>query len=186
MFAKVFIEHFPLLPVEDEGRLNDPDLRENFIERVFTLHRYREHVRGAGSMGALMEFHARHKLLIMAHNQQAMREMGKLLAAGRRKEVTRVCGEYEAMLLRALQLRATPKKHTNVLQHMLGYFKSMLTPDEKQEMLEVIDTFHNGKVPLIVPVTLFKHYVRKYDVAYLKEQVYLNPHPIELKLRNHA
>ncbi len=186
LFAKAFMAHFPLLPVEDEGRLHDPDLRENFIERVFTLHRYRQVVQDGDSLHALMAFHASHKLLIMAHDAQAVRELGRLLASGKRRSIRALASEYEVCLLKALKRQATPRKHTNVLQHMLGYFKAMLSADEKQEMLEVIDDFHHGTLPLIVPVTLFRHYVRKYGVPYLAQQVYLNPHPVELKLRNHA
>jgi len=187
LFAQAFMEHFPLLPVEEEGRLHDAGLRENFIERIFTLARYREAASGGAGIRALTDFHARHKLLLMSHSQKAVREMGRLLAGPRKgRNVARLAAGYETQLLAALKLRATPRKHTNVLQHMLGYFRDLLDADEKAEVLELVEQFKSGLIPLIVPVTLFRHFVRKYDVPYLAEQVYLHPHPVELKLRNHA
>jgi len=178
------MEHFPLIPVEEEGRLHDPHLRENFIERIFTLNRWRQMLKGKKSAGALVGFHTRHKLLILSHSTKHYREMGKLVAETKGKKISEIYARYEILLMEALGLKATLKKHTNVLHHMMGYFKKQLTADEKQELLEVINDFYSGLVPLIVPVTLFKHYVRKYGQPYLKDQFYLSPHPMELKLRN--
>ncbi len=186
LFAKAFMRHFPLLPVEDDGRLNDPDLRENFIERVFTLKRYRDSVRPTPRIKNLLRFHEQHKFLIQSHSTERSRAMGGLLASSGKAKAGETCEAYEHMLLEALRLKATVKKHTNILHHMLGHFKKLLTADEKSEMLEVIDQYHDELAPLIVPITLFQHYVRKYDVHWLKDQVYLHPHPNELKLRNHA
>ena len=186
MFANEFMRHFPLLPVEDEGRLQDPELRENFVERIFTLKRYRETTDGEATLAALMEFHQRHKLLIQAHSPEMSRAMGRMLASAREQEAAAVCGEYEARLLGALRLIATPAKHANVLQHMLGYLRNLLTSEEKKELLLLIDGVRTGLLPLIVPITMFSHYVRKYDVTYLRGQAYLASHPLELKLRNHA
>jgi len=186
MFAREFMRHFPLLPVVDEGRLNDPDLRENFIERIFTLKRYRAATRPTPRLKNLMKFHEQHKLLIQSHSADASRAMGVLLAGAGKQQARTACKQYEKMLLEALRLKATPKKHTNVLQHMLGHFKKHLTTAEKSEMLEIIGRYHGGLVPLIVPVTMFQHYVRKYQVPWLEGQYYLNPNPVELKLRNHA
>jgi len=186
IFARVFMEHFPLLPVEEEGRLHDPKLRENFIERIFTLKRWRETVARKQSMGTLVDFHTKHKLLILSHSPETYRTMGKLVAEGKQFPLRTLYEKYQALLMEALQLRTTAKKNANVLQHMLGYFKNQLSPDEKQEMLEIIDQYRQGLFPLIVPLTLMNHYVRKYDQPYLKEQYYLNPHPIELQLRNHV
>jgi uncharacterized protein YbgA (DUF1722 family)/uncharacterized protein YbbK (DUF523 family) len=184
LFARAFMEHFPLIPVEEEGRLHDPHLRENFIERIFTLNRWRQMLKEKRSAGALVKFHTRHKLLILSHSTKHYREMGKLVAETKGKKISEVYTRYEILLMEALVLKATLKKQSNVLQHMMGYFKKQLTSDEKQELLEVINDFYNGLLPLIVPVTLFKHYVRKYGQPYLKDQVYLSPHPMELKLRN--
>ncbi len=185
IFAKAFIEAFPLLPVEDEGRLHDPDLRENFIERIFALKRYRDFRYNDASLSGLVGFQSRNKLLIMAHSPKLNREMGRLVAESKRIG-QQAFVEYETLLLEALRLKATVAKHCNVLQHMAGYFKKQLTPDEKQELNEVIESYRAEQIPLIVPVTLIKHHVRKHKIAYLNEQTYLQPHPLELKLRNHA
>jgi uncharacterized protein YbgA (DUF1722 family) len=186
LFARAFMDRFPLIPVEEEGRLHDPKLRENFIEAVFTLRRWREILKGKRTLGALVDFHARHKLLIMSHSEKHARTMGQWVAGGGNVTLEDLFREYETLLLEALRLKTTPKKNTNVLQHMMGYFKKDLSPDEKQELLEVLDEYRRGIVPVIVPVTLIKHYVRKYKQPYLEQQVYLNPHPIALQLRNHV
>jgi uncharacterized protein YbgA (DUF1722 family)/uncharacterized protein YbbK (DUF523 family) len=186
MFARAFMEHFPLLPVEEEGRLNDPGLRENFIERIFVLRRLRQVMKEQKTAGGLVEFHTRHKLLIMAHSIKGYQLMGKLVAQAKAGGIVQTFEAYHGLLMEALVLKATVKKHTNVLQHMMGYFKKDLTPDEKQEMVEVIERYRLELVPLVVPVTLINHYVRKYGQMYLRDQYYLNPHPIELKLRNHV
>lgn len=186
LFAGAFMKRFPLLPVEDEGRLRDPDLRENFIERVFAAHRFRETVRKTRKASSLVEFHTAHKLLLMAHNEKIYRAMGRLVASAGRGDPGKTLDAYEGMLMEALKTPATPAKHANVLMHMLGYFRRIITPDEKQELLGVISGYRRGLVPLIVPVTLFGHFVRKHGVDYLKGQYYLDPHPLELKLRNHA
>jgi uncharacterized protein YbgA (DUF1722 family)/uncharacterized protein YbbK (DUF523 family) len=172
MFARVFMEHFPLLPVEEEGRLHDVNLRENFIERIFTLKRWRELLNDNMSRARLIDFHTRHKLLILSHSQKHYRLMGQLVAHIKDASLKDVCTRYEDLLMQALALTATPKKHTNVLQHMMGYFKNQLSSDEKQELLEIIKRYSVGLVPLIVPITLINHYVRKYDQPYLKEQFY--------------
>lgn len=184
VFARHFMAHFPLLPVEEEGRLHDPRLRENFITAIFVLKRWRELLAAGFSLGRLVEFHTRHKLLIMAHSQQHYRQMGKLVAAGRDHSLAQLRSLYLAELLTALRLKTTVKKHVNVLQHILGYFKRELQADEKQEMIELIENYRQGLVPLIVPLTLLNHYIRKYDQPYLQQQYYLNPHPKELKLLN--
>jgi uncharacterized protein YbgA (DUF1722 family) len=186
MFARVFMEHFPLLPVEEEGRLHDVNLRENFIERIFTLERWRELLAEKMSRFQIIDFHTRHKLLILSHSQKHYRLMGQLVAHMKGVSLKDFYKRYESLLMEALSLTATPKKNVNVLQHIMGYFKKQLSSDEKQELLEIIKRYSVGLVPLIVPLTLINHYVRKYDQPYLKEQFYLNPHPIELQLRNHV
>jgi uncharacterized protein YbgA (DUF1722 family)/uncharacterized protein YbbK (DUF523 family) len=186
MFARIFMEYFPLLPVEEEGRLHDPVLRENFIERLFALKRWREAVEQRGDRGALVDFHTRQKLLILSHSPKHYQAMGRLVARGKSLPMKDLYLQYQNVFQDALKLKTTPKKNANVLQHMMGYFKEQLTANEKQELLEVIDLYRTEYLPLIVPITLIKHYVRKYDQPYLKEQVYLNPHPIELQLRNHV
>jgi uncharacterized protein YbgA (DUF1722 family) len=187
MFARAFMAHFPLIPVEEEGRLHDPRLRENFIERVFTLKRWRELRSGKeGPLGGLVDFHTRNKLLVLSHSEKHHRAMGKLVAAGKTVPVQSLYGQYETFLMEALSLRATVKKNANVLYHLMGYFKDELSADEKQELLEIFDQYRAGFIPLIVPMTLINHYVRKYQQPYLAKQTYLNPHPVDLQLRNHV
>ena len=186
MFAREFMRHFPLLPAEDDGRLNDPLLRENFIERVFALKRYRDTLQPKPTLQGLMKFHKQHKFLIMAHSQKEMRALGTLLGRAEKGSAKELADRYEETLLPTLKLKATPRKHANVLQHMLGFLKNDLTAEEKKEMLDLIQAMRDGILPLIVPMILLEHYVRKYDVSYLRDQYYLTPHPLELKLRNHA
>lgn len=186
LFAHIFMKHFPLLPVEEEGRLSDPGLRENFIERIFTLNRWRDIRHGKSSRKALIDFHTRHKLLLLSHSPKHYSEMGRLVASQKSMNLPILFSRYEALLMEALKLKTTPKKNANVLEHMMGYFKKNLSPAEKVEMMEIIHAYRNGFLPLIVPMTLMGHYVRKYDQPYLKEQIYLNPHPLEMQLRNHV
>ena len=186
LFARAFMEHFPLLPVTDEGRLHDPGLRENFIEAVFTLKRWRESLDQGRSRGNLVDFHTRHKLLIRSHSPKHLGLLGKLVAQAAALPLEELFDRYQTLLLKALRLQTTVKKNIDVLYHLTGYFKKLLSGGEKEELRETIDHYRHGYVPLIVPVTLINHYVRKYDQPYLKDQYYLQPHPIELKLRNHA
>lgn len=186
LFARAFMERFPLLPVEEDGRLNDPVLRENFIERIFALRRWRETLARGRNRGNLVDHHAREKLLVLSHSTEHYRALGRLVGHAKERETEPLFAAYQALLLEALRLRATPKKNANVLQHCLGYFKGVLSADEKQELLEIIERYRTGLVPLVVPVTLVNHYVRKYGEPYLRLQTYLNPHPAELRLRNHV
>ena len=186
IFARIFMEHFPLLPVEEEGRLHDPKLRDNFIERIFTLKRWREAIAQRLNRGVIVDFHTKHKLLILSHSPKHYQLMGRLVAKAKEIPLNELYQQYQTLLMESLKLKTTPKKNANVLQHMMGYFKEQLSHDEKQELLQVIDHYRQEYIPLIVPITLIQHYVRKYDQAYLKEQVYLHPHPLELQLRNHV
>jgi len=186
IFAKIFMEHFPLIPVEEEGRLHDPKLRENFIERVFAMKLWRELLSKKWSLGPLVDFHSRNKLLILSHSPKHYQIMGKLVADGKSMAITELYKGYEVLLMEALKLKTTVKKNSNVLQHMMGYFKKHLSSDEKQEILEIIQQYQEGYVPLIVPITLMNHYIRKYKQPYLSMQTCLNPHPMALRLRNHV
>lgn len=186
VFAREFIKAFPLLPVEEEGRLHDALLRENFIERVFVMKRWNDLNAQGLTPGALVEFHTRHKLLIMAHSVPHYRSMGNLVAAIRNYQAADFVTLYRDQLFSALQKPATVSRHLNVLQHIMGYFKRDLTAWEKAELLDIFARYKDRHFPLIVPVTILNHYVNKYDKAYLKGQHYLNPHPVELNLRNHS
>ena len=186
LFAREFMQHFPLLPVEDEGRLHDPALRENFLERLFTMNRWRETLASGSKRGHLVDFHTRHKLLIMSHSPKHYGILGKLVAQIKEMPLPEVYERYQTLLMEAMRLKSTIKKNVNVLLHVMGYFKRNLSSAEKEELLEIIEEYRQSYIPLIVPITLENHYVRKYDQAYLKDQYYLHPHPIELKLRNHV
>lgn len=186
IFAAAVARHFPLLPLEEEGRLNDPGIRENFIERIFSYRRWKDFRAAGFSPGGLVTFHTAHKLLMLAHSPEIYRSLGALVADGRTLPPAELVDRYEALFMKGLTLHATVKKHTNVLQHIMGYFKKVLSPAEKDELLTLIMQYHDGLVPLVVPLTLIKHYVGKYDQHYLQQQVYLAPHPAELMLRNHV
>jgi uncharacterized protein YbgA (DUF1722 family)/uncharacterized protein YbbK (DUF523 family) len=186
MFARALLEALPLLPVEEEGRLHDPDLRENFVTRIFAYRRWRDLTAARWTVGDLVTFHTQHKLLVMAHSPTHYTALGRLVAAGKKTPRPELEREYGAGLMAALGRIATARKNTNVLFHALGYFKRRLSDDEKREMVETIETYHQGLVPLIVPITLLRHYVRRYQEPYLSRQVWLSPHPKELMLRNHA
>jgi uncharacterized protein YbgA (DUF1722 family)/uncharacterized protein YbbK (DUF523 family) len=186
IFARTFMEHFPLLPVEEEGRLHDARLRENFIECIFTFRRWRNLLAGGRTAARLVDFHSCHKLLILSHSPEIYREMGRLVAAAGSQPAEGLFEGYQQLLMKGMRLRTTVRKNCNVLQHLLGYFKANLSADEKLELLAVIENYRQEHVPLIVPIILINHYVRKYEQPYLQQQVYLNPHPLELQLRNHV
>ncbi len=186
IFGGAFTRKFPLIPVEDDGRLHDPDLRENFIERVFVFRRWKDFIESGTSRGSLVSFHTDHKLLIMSHSPRHNSLLGRMVAAVKKQNLTPLFSEYITLLMECLSLLATVKKNTNVLMHTVGYFKKNLTADEKTELLHIINNFHSGLIALIVPITLMNHYVRKYEEPYLKRQYYLSPYPLELMLKNHV
>jgi len=186
LFARAFLERFPLIPVEEEGRLNDPALRENFIERIFVYKRWKDFEKRRFTVGGLVEFHTDHKLLVMSHHPRNLRELGRIVARASDSTLQSAAKRYSAILMATMKYSATVKRNVNVLLHTTGYFKKVLTPDENQELLETIENYHKELVPLAIPVTLLRHYVRKFDEPYLKRQIYLDPHPIELMLRNHV
>ena len=186
MFAAALLSAWPHLPVEEEGRLNDLPLRENFIERVFAYERWQRCAAERKSRGRLVEFHAAHKLLLMAHSEVHMRSLGRLVAAAARRPLPDVYESYGAGFMEALEHLATRRTHTNVIQHIMGHFSDRLESRERAELLSEIHDYRRGLVPLVVPLTLVRHYVRKFEVSYIQGQVYLNPHPKELLLRNHV
>lgn len=186
LFARAFIEEFPLIPVEEEGRLCDPTLRENFIERVFCYRRWQDFVQSGVTRQAMVQFHTIHKYLLMAHSPQHYQALGRLVGQAHEYRPKELANRYGELFMNALAVKATVRKQVNVLQHILGYFKERLGAQEKAELLDVISEYHQGLTPLVVPLTLIKHYVRIFDVSYIRDQVYLNPHPKELMLRNHV
>jgi uncharacterized protein YbgA (DUF1722 family)/uncharacterized protein YbbK (DUF523 family) len=186
LFAHALLARFPHLPVEEEGRLTDPRLRENFIERVFAYRRLRDLFESRWTVGDLVRFHTAHKLVLLAHATQAYTRLGRLVASAKGMDRADLRSQYVAGFMDALNGIATPKRHTNVLQHMAGYFKTALDTASRAELQAAIEDYRLGLVPLIVPVTLLRHHVRVHDVQYLAGQVYLAPHPKELMLRNHV
>ena len=186
LFARAFIEQFPLIPVEEEGRLCEPTLRENFIERVFCYRRWQDLVQNGVTRQALVQFHTVHKYLLLAHSPQQCEVLGRLVGQAHQHRPKELTHRYGELFMKALAVKATVRKHVNVLQHILGYFKERLGAHEKAELLGVIGDYHQELTPLVVPLTLIKHYVQIFDVGYIRDQVYLNPHPKELMLRNHV
>ena len=183
LFAGLFMEHFPLLPVEEDGRLHDPRLKENFIEAIFTFQRWRQMLERNPAAAQLVAFHAQHKFLLMSHNVEVARQMGKLVARAGDLPAKELFSDYQQLLMKSVRQLPSVAKHVNVLQHLVGYFKKSLDADEKQEMLELIEQYRKGQVPINIPITLINHFVRKYRPPYLEEQYYLHPHPMQLHLR---
>lgn len=186
IFGKAFSKRFPLIPAEDDGRLHDPRLRDNFIERVFVFKRWQDLQKRRSGIRGLITFHTEHKLLLMSHSQKHYRLLGPLVAKARDYRRQELFSRYITLLMEGLTYLATIKKNTNVLMHIAGYFKKDLSGQEKQELADIIGNYHKGFIPLIVPVTLLNHYVNRFNEKYLASQHYLNPHPLELMLRNHV
>jgi uncharacterized protein YbgA (DUF1722 family)/uncharacterized protein YbbK (DUF523 family) len=186
LFATALTAAQPHLPVEEEGRLRDPRLRENFFERVFAYRRARRLFAGRWTVGDLVRFHTVEKLLLLAHHRPAYQDLGRLVATAKRRSRPSVAAAYQEIFMAALSRIATVPKHVNVLQHICGHFKKKLSSPDRTELADVIEDFRHGLVPLIVPVTLIRHHVRVHDVEYLAGQTYLEPHPKELMLRNHV
>ncbi len=186
LFAEALLTRMPLLPVEEEGRLGDPRLLESFVERVFAYRRLKDLLASRWTLGDLVRFHSAEKLLLLAHDPAAYRALGRLVAGAKGRPRGELAAGYGDGFMRGLARLATPGKHANVLQHMAGYFKDRLSPGERRELQEAIADFRRGRSPLLVPLTLIGHHVRRHRVAYLQGQTYLQPHSRELMLRDHT
>lgn len=186
VFADVLLGRLPLLPVEEEGRLCDARLRENFIERVFAYRRLKDLFRARWTMGDLVRFHTAHKMALLAHSTTKYQELGRLVATASKVGRPELRSRYERLFMDTLAAPATPRRHANVLSHMAGHFKDRLDAPSRRELAASIEEYRTGLVPLVVPLTLIAHYVRVHEVDYLAGQVYLQPHPRELMLRNHV
>lgn len=186
LFAAEFAARNPLVPIEEEGRLRDPLLRENFIERVFALHRLKALFKGRWKRGDLVAFHSREKYLLMAHSPKHSKELGQLVAAVAQHTPAAFRDLYQAGFMAALAVHATPRRHANTLQHLAGYLRTVVGNRERQRIAALIGDYRTGLVPLVVPMTLLRHYIELHEVPYVGEQTYLNPHPRELMLRNHV
>lgn len=186
LFAQALLDAMPNLPIEDEGRLHDPRIRESFVERVFAYQRVRRFFAGRWTVGDLVAFHTAHKLQLLSHSRQAYAVLGRLVARAASLPRRDLAVEYEAAFMTAWQRTATPGRHADVLHHMLGHLKRDLDDDSRRELLGLIEDHRKGLVPLVVPLTLIRHHVRQHRIEYLAGQVYLDPHPRELCLRNHV
>jgi uncharacterized protein YbgA (DUF1722 family)/uncharacterized protein YbbK (DUF523 family) len=187
MFPREMLRRFPLLPMEEEGRLHDAHLRENFIERLFTYHRWTYLLQEDPTPGGVVAFHTAHKLTMMAHSPAQYTKMGRLVAQAGAMDWEELAAEYSRLLMQGLEIIATPGRHTNVLQHLMGYLKRELGTADKAELMALIEDYRQGLVPLIVPLTLLKHHLSRPSVPeWVHKQVYLHPYPKELMLRNHV
>lgn len=184
IFAAYLLQTYPALPVEEEGRLGDPILRENFVQRVFVLHRWRQLCKQPLTVSGLMAFHSRHKLIAMSHNQNMAHDLGRIIARIQTEAIDTAAREYILSLMTCLKTVATRGNHVNVLQHIQGYLKTKLDADDKQELSETIENFRQNRVPLIVPLTLLRHHFRKQPNAFIDGSYYMSPHPGELALLN--
>ncbi|MCG8046691.1 MAG: DUF523 and DUF1722 domain-containing protein [Candidatus Thiodiazotropha endolucinida] len=184
VFARVLMQQHPLLPIEEEGRLNDSVLKENFVNRVYVCHRWRKLQSTQMTPASLIAFHTEHKYLVMAHSQAAYQRLGKLVSNLPKKRLTKITDDYIQELMNTLKRRVTRKRHVNVLQHIMGYLKQHISRDDKAELTASIESYRRGETPLIVPITLLRHYFRHHPDSYMSKQVYLQPHPDSLGLRN--
>lgn len=186
VFASELRRRYPHLPIEDEGRLNDPGLRENFIERVFAYRRLRNVFRPRWAYGDIVAFHTREKMLLLSHDERSYRSLGRLVATGKQLPRPAFAGQYMEGFMTALEHKATVRRNVNVLQHIAGHFKRVADEETRAELAGLIEDYRNRLVPLVVPITLIRHLVRRHRVELLAGQTYLEPHPKELMLRNHA
>jgi uncharacterized protein YbgA (DUF1722 family)/uncharacterized protein YbbK (DUF523 family) len=186
LFAEALVGELPNLPIEDEGRLNDPRLRENFVERVFAYQRLRALFTGRWTTHGLVVFHSRHKLQLLSHSRQGYSELGQLVAHASTQSRRDLAATYQRVFMATLARVATPGRHSDVMMHAVGHFKRLIEAGDRDELLAAIDDHRHGIVPLVVPITLLRHHVRRHEVGYLKDQTYLEPHPRELALRNHV
>jgi uncharacterized protein YbgA (DUF1722 family) len=187
LFPREVQRRLPLLPLEEEGRLHDARLRENFIERVFAYRRWTDVLENNPTPGGGVAFHTAHKLTMMAHSPSHYRKMGRLVAQAGSMAVVELVDEYSRLLMEGLKVIATPGRHANVLQHLMGYLKRELNTGDKAELMEQIEDYRRELMPLIVPLTLLKHHLRRPSIPeWVHVQTYLNPYPKELMLRNHV
>ena len=184
VYAKAVMDANPLLPVEESGRLEDAVLRENFITRVYAYHNWQQLNKQGISHHTIIEFHASYKYCLMARSPTHYVELGRLLADAGKHDVDELAKRYFSLLMEKLSILATRKTHTNVLMHLQGYLKKVLSAKEKQELANIIDQYRTNQVPLIVPITLLKHHFSNHPDPYIAKQAYLQPYPDNLSLRN--
>ena len=183
-YAKALMEAAPLLPVEEEGRLHDPVLCENFFTRVYAHHRWQQDVVGQPSYGALVDFHAAHKYLLMAHYPQGYAQLGQIVARGSKVPLHALLDEYFQLFMETLKRRANRKSHTNAMMHILGYVKKSIGSPERNQLLKLIEEYRQSMVPLIAPMAMLRTFIESHGSRYIQQQVYLTPYPDQLGLRN--
>ncbi len=184
LFTAALLEKWPWLPVEEDGRLHDPVLRENFVERVFALHELNTRRANGLTRHALLDFHSRYKLQLLAHHQAGYREIGPFVASLHEWDDLEAFFEaYREKLMAILRKPASRKNHTNVLMHIQGYFRNQLNSRQRGELRDVILHYRDGLLPILAPLTLLKHYLAEYPDRYLMTQNYFDPYPDDLGLR---
>lgn len=183
LYTKVLMEKMPWLPVEEDGRLHDPFLKENFISRIYALKDFYDSMDGKPTPRKIVEFHSRYKLTLMAHHPASYRSLGRLVANIKNYDAETFYLEYRTAFMNALKHRASRKNNTNVLMHLQGYFKRDLDKGQKKELADTIHDYRQGLLPLLAPLTLIKHYLSTFPDAYLQQQKFLDPYPQELRLR---
>ena len=185
VFAAYIQEHWPNLPVEEEGRLNDARLRENFLQRVFHYDRWQDFLSDAPTVARLMKFHATHKYLFLSHNQEASRQLGRIVAKATTEKLDESLRQYEDLMMSALSRPTSVRKQINTIQHLMGFVKKQISREEKEEFKTLLEQYRNQVVPLITPLTLLRHHLRKSQSEWAKGQQYLDPYPAQLALRSH-
>ena len=184
IFASALAKADPLLPLEDDGRLNDPGLRESFITRALVYHHWKQLTAQGLSAGGLVDFYSRHKYLVMAHHLPSYKTLGPMLADAGKRDIDTLANEFIQVLMTALTHRASRRSHSNVLFHLSGYLKKRIAADERQRLKDLIEQYRQGHIPLVVPVTMLKHHFANHPNAYIDQQVFLEPYPDQLQLRN--
>lgn len=177
IFAQALKNQYPLMPIEEEGRLHDPKLFDNFVARVYAYHNFKQEVLSQPSLHKLIDFHSSYKYLLMAHNQQHCKQLGKLLAGHRHQDINELISHYFTDFMAALEKPANKRNHSNALLHILGYLKTSVPSEARQHIAETIHKYRQGIFPLTTPLTLLKHYLNQYGSSYIKNQRYLDPYP---------
>ena len=185
VFARAVMQSHPLLPCEEEGRLNDAPLRESFVERVFARDRWIRAMASGCTPARLIAFHTRHKLLLLSHSEVHYRTAGRLVGDAGRRDRDRLAGEYLSVFMEGMQRRATRRRHTNVLQHLAGFLKRSIDAGDRRALADLIEEYRTGNVPLVVPIRFLRHHFRRAPDRYVEMQHYLEPYPDDLGLRNH-
>ena len=184
LYAQVLMENFPNLPVEEEGRLGDPVLRENFVKRVFVYRHWRDLDETGLNLHKLTDFHAQYKYVLLSHDQARTRGLGNRLANAGKQQIDEILHWYFPELMQILKICATRKNHVNVLQHLQGFLKDDIDKEDKKELAETIENYRRELLPLIVPITLLRHHFRRHPKPFVEKSKYLDPHPAELMLLN--